>query len=732
MKMLAINFRKTNLQRNPSAKKYFRRSFMKNMRILIVFFLLVVTLASCFGFNALRAQKQNVQQSVEIMADVLNRELQRIYDVVRVISNSAVFKELREKRKIESPADYLVLATAGENLNKELGTFDSIQYIFFKFRKNGVIISNQGIFMNDEGFEQILQFSLEQILDRTVQQTYLSQTAFPVVFHAYSANSSMVTKDEAITFNFYVPFASENGVDAYVLIKEKFVSEMAPAICKAPGGMRIRALNGSVVYQCGNAGGGDAFLEYDSANNMFSIEAYAPFTSIIKLMAWPLAICLLYVLAGVAASFFIAFRMTKKKFVAVYPIVQRIGKTEIADDNTDEMDMIAQYIRSLESKGKNVSEELSILRSSLRRNTQMMLLNGVTELAPELLADFPKRYLVGYGYSKCEDETVAVEMPLIHMLALEQMIQNLPEKIDLHMLNNHSFAFVYPLENESVETVNKNLAELVRQINERAPCPISISLSQPTEGSDQVHAALEEARMMMLCDNVPVGLVSLQEEDVKQSVQFKNVVELYQALVRENEERVEQCIGEFWRRNRGMQWSMRELYGHLCNIIRFAAQDIGYGEIALEPYSIQLSPQELIEQLYSAAESLCHWRTERKQRYDEKQRQAVFAFIKENIGRVDFAMQDICARFQLSERGVQALIHSETGMGLPAYLLKLRLEQAAEQLVSTDLPVYVICEQAGFNTLSTFQKAFKRSYAMAPGEYRRAKRGEMDNTQADK
>ena len=45
-------------------------------------------------------------------------------------------------------------------------------------------------------------------------------------------------------------------------------------------------------------------------------------------------------------------------------------------------------------------------------------------------------------------------------------------------------------------------------------------------------------------------------------------------------------------------------------------------------------------------------------------------------------MQDICARFQLSERGVQALIHSETGMGLPAYLLKLRLEQAAEQLVS--------------------------------------------------
>ena len=284
-----------------------------------------MTLASCFGFNALRAQKQNVQQSVEIMADVLNRELQRIYDVVRVISNSAVFKELREKRKIESPADYLVLATAGENLNKELGTFDSVQYFFFKFRKNGVIISNQGIFMNDEGFEQILQFSLEQILDRTVQQTYLSQTAFPVVFHAYSANSSMVTKDEAITFNFYVPFASENGVDAYVLIKEKFVSEMAPAICKAPGGMRIRALNGSAVYQCGNPGG-DAFLEYDSANNMFSIEAYAPFTSIIKLMAWPLAICLLYVLAGVAASFFIAFRMTKKKFVAVYPIVQRIWK----------------------------------------------------------------------------------------------------------------------------------------------------------------------------------------------------------------------------------------------------------------------------------------------------------------------------------------------------------------------------------------------------------------------
>ena len=258
MKMLAINFRKTNLQRNPSAKKYFRRSFMKNMRILIVFFLLVVTLASCFGFNALRAQKQNVQQSVEIMADVLNRELQRIYDVVRVISNSAVFKELREKRKIESPADYLVLATAGENLNKELGTFDSVQYFFFKFRKNGVIISNQGIFMNDEGFEQILQFSLEQILDRTVQQTYLSQTAFPVVFHAYSANSSMVTKDEAITFNFYVPFASENGVDAYVLIKEKGGGGRFPGIRQCEQHVQHRSVRSLYVdYQADGVAAGD-------------------------------------------------------------------------------------------------------------------------------------------------------------------------------------------------------------------------------------------------------------------------------------------------------------------------------------------------------------------------------------------------------------------------------------------------------------------------------------------
>ena len=731
MKMLAMNFRKTNIQRNPSARKYFKRSFLKNVRILIIFFLLVVTLAGCFGFNALQTQKQSVRQNVEIMADVLNRELQRIYDVVRVISGSAVFKELREKKKIESPADYLVLAKAGENLNKELGTYDSVQYVFFKCRKNGVIISNQGIFTDDEAFERIFQFSLEQLLDETVREEHLLQSAFPVVFHAYSASSSMVTKDGAITFNFYVPFSSENGADIYVLIKEKFVSEMVPSICRAPGGIRIRALNGSVVYRCGNQGGGNAFLEYDSANNMFSIEAYVPFVTIIKMMAWPLAICLLYVVAGVAASFLIAFRMTKGKFVAVYPIVQRIGKMEMDNGSTDEMDILAQYIRSLESNGKNVSEELSILRSSLRRNTQMMLLNGVTELAPELLADFPERYLVGYGYSKCEEEAVAVEMPLIHMLALEQMIQGLPEKIDLHMLNNHSFAFVYPLDNESVDAVNKNLAELVRQINERAPYPISISLSRPTEGSDQVHAALEEARMMMLYDNVPVGLVSLPEEEVKQSVQFKNIVELYQALVRENEERVKACIGEFLKRNRGMQWGMRELYGYLCNIIRFAAQDIGYGEIALDSYSIQLSPQEMIEQLYSAAESLCRWRAERKQRYDEKQRQALFAFIEENIGRVDFGIQDICARFQLSERGVQALIHSETGIGLPAYLLKLRLEQAAEQLVSTDLPVYVICEQAGFNTLSTFQKAFKRSYAMAPGEYRRAKRGEINNTQVN-
>src|SRR5205823_13169219 len=55
------------------------------------------------------------------------------------------------------------------------------------------------------------------------------------------------------------------------------------------------------------------------------------------------------------------------------------------------------------------------------------------------------------------------------------------------------------------------------------------------------------------------------------------------------------------------------------------------------------------------------------------------------------------------------------------YLTKIRLTRAAGLLATTNDNLYAIARAVGYDTEASFSKAFKRAYARAPGEYRRAR-----------
>jgi AraC family transcriptional regulator len=54
------------------------------------------------------------------------------------------------------------------------------------------------------------------------------------------------------------------------------------------------------------------------------------------------------------------------------------------------------------------------------------------------------------------------------------------------------------------------------------------------------------------------------------------------------------------------------------------------------------------------------------------------------------------------------------------YLLKLRLEQAAELLRTTDLSIQAIAAQCGFVAASHFSAAFRRQFGRTASEYKSA------------
>ena len=53
------------------------------------------------------------------------------------------------------------------------------------------------------------------------------------------------------------------------------------------------------------------------------------------------------------------------------------------------------------------------------------------------------------------------------------------------------------------------------------------------------------------------------------------------------------------------------------------------------------------------------------------------------------------------------------------YLLRIRLERAAEYLKKTNLPIVQICFSCGFNDANYFCKIFKKYYGATPSSYRK-------------
>jgi AraC-like DNA-binding protein len=72
---------------------------------------------------------------------------------------------------------------------------------------------------------------------------------------------------------------------------------------------------------------------------------------------------------------------------------------------------------------------------------------------------------------------------------------------------------------------------------------------------------------------------------------------------------------------------------------------------------------------------------------------------------------------------LETLFRKQMGKGIAAYLTEIRIKRAKELLRETELTISEIAFEVGYNTFSTFYRAFKRMEKMAPAEYRAKVKG---------
>jgi transcriptional regulator GlxA family with amidase domain len=84
----------------------------------------------------------------------------------------------------------------------------------------------------------------------------------------------------------------------------------------------------------------------------------------------------------------------------------------------------------------------------------------------------------------------------------------------------------------------------------------------------------------------------------------------------------------------------------------------------------------------------------------------------------DLSVPALARRACMSERNFARAFRDETGMTPAAYVEAARVERARISLETGDLPVDAIARQAGFGTVETMRRAFRRRVGVSPAGYR--------------
>ncbi len=93
-------------------------------------------------------------------------------------------------------------------------------------------------------------------------------------------------------------------------------------------------------------------------------------------------------------------------------------------------------------------------------------------------------------------------------------------------------------------------------------------------------------------------------------------------------------------------------------------------------------------------------------------------YIHENLLDIK-SLDDLAKKFFISKYYLCHLFKKNKNIGVMAYIMDIKIQKAANLLISTDKKINEICEQTGFNSEYYFSKCFSSALGLPPSKYRK-------------
>jgi len=93
-------------------------------------------------------------------------------------------------------------------------------------------------------------------------------------------------------------------------------------------------------------------------------------------------------------------------------------------------------------------------------------------------------------------------------------------------------------------------------------------------------------------------------------------------------------------------------------------------------------------------------------------------YIFNNYKNPDFSIKELSQFLDFSEKHFSAMFAKEVGETFTDYLTRMRINQAKELMITTNMKMYEICAGIGYNNVEHFSRVFKKATGFSPREYR--------------
>ncbi|GFN33327.1 response regulator transcription factor [Paenibacillus xylaniclasticus] len=274
---------------------------------------------------------------------------------------------------------------------------------------------------------------------------------------------------------------------------------------------------------------------------------------------------------------------------------------------------------------------------------------------------------------------------------------------------------------------------LLWEVEQRVDRPFYIYVGQQVEGLHMVGAAYQSAREALQYKYMedepriiihhpskyaPAPFVHADPQLIKSMLEHleeRNAEELQQAI---------DALFEQFRAKRFVPAAVKAAI-HQCvsgivsvlQSVEVDAMEMNSAEPIISWHDLNLTPSEL-KRLFQAfvAESAGQLASRRKE-LAKGGVQKVKAFIEANY-RENMSLKSIAARFFMNPVYLGQLFKKTYGVYFNDFLLQLRVEEAKRLLRKTDLRIYEVAEQVGFNNADYFVTQFEKLERMTPSEYR--------------